>query len=89
MEAKGVSMETKAKPTHAGSESSKRQAFSYVQELKEELKKVTWTTKAELVTCTKIVIGATFVFGLGIYIADLLIKGVLDGFAGLVHMVFG
>lgn len=89
MEAKGVLMETKVKQTRSGAEAGKKAAFSYIQELKEELKKVTWTTKAELVTCTRIVIGATFAFGLGIYLVDLIIKGVLDGFGALVHMIFG
>lgn len=63
--------------------------MSYVRELKAELKKVTWTTKEELTLCTKVVIGATFVFGMGIYLSDLLIKGFLDGFSAIIHLVFG
>jgi preprotein translocase subunit SecE len=62
---------------------------SYLRELKEELKKVTWTTKAELILLTKIVVGATFVLGLGIYAVDLTIKGVLSGFAALLHLILG
>ncbi len=45
--------------------SKKKRVFSYVQELKEELKKVSWTTKEELKFSTKVVIGATFFLGLG------------------------
>ncbi len=63
--------------------------MSYVHELKAELKKVTWTTKEELMLSTKVVIGATFVFGMGIYFSDLLIKGFLDGFSAIIHLVFG
>ena len=54
-----------------------------------ELKKVTWTSKEELIVFTKIVVGATFLLGLGIYGVDLLIKGVLNGFGTLVHLIFG
>jgi preprotein translocase subunit SecE len=62
---------------------------SYINELKEELKKVTWTTKDELVLFTKIVVGSTFALGIGIYGVDLLIKGVLNGFGALIHLIFG
>lgn len=67
----------------------KKSGRSYVRELKEELKKVTWTTRDELVLCTKIVVGSTFVFGISIYLADLVIKGVLNGFSAFVHLIFG
>lgn len=69
--------------------SRKKRLFSYVQELKEELKKVNWTTKDELKLSTKVVIGATFLFGLGIYLIDLVIKGCLDLIALVVHFIFG
>jgi preprotein translocase subunit SecE len=62
---------------------------SYISELKAELKKVTWTTKEELILFTKIVVGSTFALGLGIYGVDLLIKGVLNGFGALIHLIFG
>ncbi len=68
---------------------SKSSKANYIRELKEELKKVTWTTKEELIFFTKIVVGATFILGLGIYAVDLSIKGVLNGFAALVHLIFG
>ncbi len=69
--------------------SKKKRAFNYIQELKEELKKVSWTTKEELKLSTKVVIGATFLFGLGIYLFDLVIKGALDLVALVVHFIFG
>ena len=78
-----LSSQTETKPSrgHFGK--------SYIAELKEELKKVTWTTKDELILFTKIVIGSTFSLGLGIYGVDLLIKGVLNGFGALIHLIFG
>lgn len=63
--------------------------MSYVRELKAELKKVTWTPKEELMLCTKVVIGSMFVFGMGIYLSDLFIKGFLDGFKAVIHLVVG
>ncbi len=71
------------------SETTKPRKASYISELKEELKKVTWTTKDELILFTKIVVGSTFSLGLAIYGIDLLIKGVLNGFGALVHLIFG
>jgi preprotein translocase subunit SecE len=62
---------------------------SYFREVQNELKKVSWTSKEELIFCTKAVIIATFLFGLTIYGADLLIRGVLDAAAGLVQRIFG
>jgi preprotein translocase subunit SecE len=88
-------MDVKLNPSKSSSEASTHQALrkkpmlSFVQELKEELKKVTWTTKEELKLSTKVVIGSIFVFGLGIYLFDLMIKGALDCIALVVHFIFG
>ena len=69
--------------------SAKSLKMGYLQELKNELRQVTWTSKDELVMFAKIVVGATFAFGLGIYGIDLLIKGCLTGFKTLIHLIFG
>ncbi len=69
--------------------SKKKSGLKFFQELKEELKKVSWTTKDELQFSTKVVIGSIFLFGLGIYLVDLMIKGVLDVIAVVVHFLFG
>ena len=66
-----------------------RKKLSYFREVQNELKKVTWTSKEELILCTKAVIFATFLFGLAIYLVDLAIRGGLDGIAGLFRMMFG
>lgn len=68
---------------------SKVKYRSYIKELKAELRKVTWTSKDELVVCTKIVLGGTFAFGLGIYVVDLIVKGSLDGLHMLVQRIIG
>ncbi|MDE3048222.1 MAG: preprotein translocase subunit SecE, partial [Verrucomicrobiota bacterium] len=62
---------------------------SYFREVQNELKKVSWTSKEELIFCTKAVIIATFLFGLTIYAVDLSIRGILHGAAGIVQKMFG
>lgn len=66
-----------------------KKKISYFREVQNELKKVTWTSKGELILCTKAVIFATFFFGLAIYAVDLLIRGGLDGIAAFLRMIFG
>ncbi len=69
--------------------SKKRQRTAYIQELKEELRKVSWTTKEDLKFATKMVVGATFILGLGIYLVDMIIKGCLDLIGLIAHFIFG
>ena len=76
-------------PLSPRTDETKQSRVGYIRELKEELKKVTWTTKDELIFCTKIVVGSTFILGIGIYFIDLIIKGALNGFGSLVRLIFG
>jgi len=80
MEAKG-----KKKP----SKKKMKDPFTFIGELKEELKKVSWTTKAELISATKIVIISIFFFGIGIYLVDLGIKGFLEMIKRALLFIFG
>lgn len=66
-----------------------KQKVSYFRSVQDELKKVTWTSKKELLLCTKAVIIATFVFGFAIYFVDLALRGALDGMGNIVRMIFG
>lgn len=66
-----------------------KKKVSYFREVQNELKKVTWTSKEELIFCTKAVIIGTFVFGLTIYCVDLGIRGILETAANIVQRVFG
>lgn len=66
-----------------------QRAFAFLRDLKEELRKVSWTSREELVFATKAVVGTTFFLGLGIYLVDLIIKGFLDLVALVVRYVFG
>jgi preprotein translocase subunit SecE len=67
----------------------RRDPFSFISDLKEELKKVSWTTKAELLSATKIVVISVFAFGIGIYIMDLAIKGILELVKRTLLFIFG
>jgi len=71
------------------SDKKKKDPLTFISDLKEELKKVSWTTKAELISATKIVLGATFFFGLGIYAMDLVIKGALELLKKTILFIFG
>jgi len=52
----------------------KIQVTDFIGEIKAELKRINWTGSEELKTYTKIVVGATFVCGMGVYFMDLLIQ---------------
>ncbi|MES2273417.1 MAG: preprotein translocase subunit SecE [Chlamydiota bacterium] len=68
---------------------TEKKKLSYFREVQNELKKVTWTSKEELILCTKAVIMATFIFGLAIYVVDLGIRGSLEMAGAFVRMIFG
>lgn len=68
---------------------SKKSGVSYIQELKEELKKVSWTSREELRFATKMVVLTTLLFGVGIYLVDFLIKGSLEMIKAVIHFIFG
>lgn len=49
-------------------------ATEFIGEIKTELKRISWTSPDELKMYTKIVVGATFFCGMGIYFMDLIIQ---------------
>ncbi|MCB1106707.1 MAG: preprotein translocase subunit SecE [Chlamydiia bacterium] len=65
----------------------KAKKSSFFHDMKEEMKRVSWTTKEELQTCGKIVIGAIFVLGLAIYIIDLFLRLSMSGIGNLVRLI--
>jgi preprotein translocase subunit SecE len=62
---------------------------NFLGDLKDEFSKISWTSPEELKTYTKIVVAGTFFFGMGIYVMDLIIRNVLNGFEGLVRLIGG
>lgn len=51
----------------------------FLGDVKEELFRINWTSPEELRVYTKIVVGMTFVLGMGIYVIDLFIQNFLHG----------
>lgn len=62
---------------------------NFFGDLKDEFSKISWTNPDELKTYTKIVAIGTITFGMGIYLMDLIIQGVLGGFESLVRLIGG
>ncbi len=63
-----------SKDKEATASRKKLQVADFVGEIKAELKRINWTSPEELKTYTKIVVGATFFCGMGIYFMDLIIQ---------------
>ena len=68
---------------------TEKKKTSFLREVQNELKKVTWTSKAELIFSTKVVVIATFMLGLAIYAVDLGIHSLLNLAGTLFRMIFG
>lgn len=68
---------------------STQRVVDFVGEVKEELNRISWTSAEELKFCVKIVVGATFAFGLGIYGIDLAIQMALRGLKLIIHAIIG
>lgn len=83
------SMEIKKTETASTTEatSTKRKARDFVADIKDEISKVQWTTKEELITYVKIVVITTFVFGMTIYLMDLFFQAVLNGLSALISWI--
>lgn len=79
-----ASTPTAQTPTFALSDVS-----TFVGDVKDELRKITWTSPDELRVYTQITVGATFILGLGIYLIDILIQLTLMGFSNTVRFIFG
>ena len=85
------SMEVK-KPqqsTASGRAVTTKQLREFVADIKSEIQKITWTSRDELIAYTKIVIGATFIFGMAIYFSDLIIQSVLNVLNFLLNFISG
>jgi len=64
---------------------TKKSFAGFFTSIKQEAKKVHWTSKPELLRSTKVVVIATPVFGFLIYGVDLVVRGFLD----MLAMLFG
>lgn len=61
----------------------------FIGDVKEEVWRITWPSADELRTYTQIVVGMTFVLGLGIYCADLVIQTLLNSISIILRWIAG
>lgn len=87
MEAKKV--EQKSGTKEIADKTRKVDALGFIGDVKEEFHKISWTTPDDLRTYTKLVVGATFICGMGIYAIDLCIQGSLYLIGSVFHFIFG
>lgn len=66
-----------------------RKAQSFLSDVKGELQKISWTTPDELKAYTKIVIAATFAFGIGVYMVDIFIQMFLGALESTIKLIGG
>lgn len=59
----------------------------FVVDVKSEVQKITWTSRDELIFYTKLVVGATLVFGMVIYGLDLAIQMILSSLNFLLYLI--
>lgn len=90
MGAEAKSMEVKkSRLSASGKNFSVKKVQTFIADVKSEVQKITWTTRDELIFYTKLVVGATFVFGMSIYGLDLLIQGVLGSLNYFLQLISG
>jgi len=62
---------------------------SFVASLKKETKKISWPTKKSLRSSVRLVIISVFVFGIGIYCADLFVNKAVSVLNSVVFRLIG
>lgn len=80
-----MTMDVGKSQTRSGSRS--KSSVSWLEGMRSEFKKISWTSRQELKVYTKVVIASTFVVGLGIYVLDLLARGALNAIGSLVKAI--
>ncbi len=80
------------KKSHPNSSSKRmegKKLVAFVGDVKQELKKIDWTDREELVAYTKVVLASVFLFGLFVYFNDLVVQGCLNTIHFLVRVIIG
>mgnify|MGYP001567430064 CR=1 FL=1 len=65
-----------------------KKKFITIREIRDELSKVSWTPRGELLFYAKVVVVATFLFGFAIYLVDLSIRALLESIGSLMKWAF-
>jgi preprotein translocase subunit SecE len=70
-------------------ESRTKQTVDFVSDIKAEFGKISWTSREELKVYTKTVVAATFIFGMAVYLVDLIIQNGLAVLDFLIRLITG
>ena len=68
---------------------SMKRAFRRFEDLKGEFLRIQWTEENSVSYMTKVVVLATFVCGMVLYVADLIVQRALIGVNGILRLMFG
>lgn len=90
MGAEVKAMEIKGTKTSAiENQISTTKVQNFMADMKNEVKLIHWTSREELIAYAKIVVGATLIMGISIYMLDLFTQTVLNGFSLILRLISG
>ncbi len=69
--------------------SKAEQARDFITNIKSEVRHISWTSREDLITYTKIVVAMTFLFGMSIYFMDITIQTLLHGLNLILRFIGG
>jgi preprotein translocase subunit SecE len=72
-----------------GKNRSIKKAFRRLEDVKAEFFRIQWTEEGEVSGYAKVVVLATFVCGMLLYVADLFVQRTLYGVDGILRFFFG
>ncbi len=84
-----MSMDTQKMSSTKVSSFSVRKAFRRFEDLKAEFFRVQWTEENNVLSMAKVVVVATFVCGMVLYLADLIVQRALTGMDSILRLIFG
>lgn len=82
-------MMSKSKSQPSSHNRSLKKAVDFFEGVKHEFWKIQWTEKNEVRVYAKVVVLTTFVFGMVLYVIDLLVQRMLYGLEDIFRWVFG
>lgn len=82
-------MNPNQKAQHLAKSFSMRKAHAFLENVKQELSKIYWTDGQDVKIYAKVVVTATFLFGMLIYFSDLIIQRCLQAFDILFRWIVG
>ena len=62
---------------------------NFFRKVQKEFKKISWTNKKDLIKLSKVVLTSIILGGLGIYIADISIRNILEALSSVSYWIFG